>query len=449
MKEIAIIGGNISGITTTFLLQDEYDPSEVILLEKKPIRSTTPPMYAVMAASILEKMLNQFGIDSAIEPFIYDLTQIHDVEGKVVLEFQTPLSIVDLPSFREKFSCIIDTNYIVDRAEVISYREVNEQKRKLSVRNQHIDIIETNNIIDASGFDWFYTKEAMRIEEYIPFKHNFFTFYQAIIETSRIPIEREALHISFNEYATPGGFSILFSTNSDRLWVLGFYNKFLTHKTPIESVNTVKNALGIVGRVSQIRSKEIFLGRPLLQISPQNNIFLVGASNLSVYPVLVSGAIYNIFTTQEVVKFLLKLLDSQRTPKEISFELNSYYTKTLFPISEIFDAFRVLLLTVRREILEDFITLSLEILETIFRSPPTDIGIELIQMLIRLISSPKVSKKILTILRSVYELLEAFKSKSDEDTDSWMPFVRLFSTKYSKQVTQLVPISLAKEFHLD
>ena len=93
MKEIAIIGGNISGITTTFLLQDEYDPSEVILLEKKPIRSTTPPMYAVMAASILEKMLNQFGIDSAIEPFIYDLTQIHDVEGKVVLEFQTPLSL--------------------------------------------------------------------------------------------------------------------------------------------------------------------------------------------------------------------------------------------------------------------------------------------------------------------------------------------------------------------
>lgn len=445
MKKVAIIGGNISGLTTIFSLQDELEPSEVVLIEKNHYDLKTAPLYGVTLASIFEKILNHFDISFTTEPLIYDLTQIHDSDGKIVMEFQTPISIVDLPLFQLKFSKSIGQEYVLDRTKAMKFQSLHGKNiLRISTTGRRSGIIEATTTIDSSGFDWFLARESMEREEYNFFRHNYFTFYQVVLETTRTSIEREALHIIFNEYAVPGGFAVLFSPTSDKTWILGFYNAFLTHRTPLDSINTVKNSLGIIGRITHIFSREIFLGRPLLTISPFSSVFLFGASNLGVYPTLFSGIVYNITATQKLAGFLLRLLDSYMSPEEISLRINNYYAKMLFPISEIFDAIRILLLSIRSNILEDLITWNLELLKMIFFGQSSNIGDRLLQILIRFLSSPQISKKAMIILRSIHELLEVFKDMPSDSMSSWIEFAQSFSREYSKRVTQLVPKNLAE-----
>ncbi|MCR8471569.1 MAG: hypothetical protein NDP11_00800, partial [Crenarchaeota archaeon] len=292
--KLVIIGGGQAGLTATLLLQDELEHSEMLLLEKDPYDPKLESLYVISPGSSFEEMVRSLGIDKLEEIAFYDLIQMHDYNGRTIFEYEIPVAIVNMSLLRWALSRLIDGEFIREQTQAIKIQKESEEKAiKILAAGRSSKVFEANSIIDSSGFDWFLTREVMKREGYELFRHNSFLFYQALLESTRIPIDKEALHVVFNEFAVPGGIAFLFSLENDKILISGYYNTYLTSKTPRESANIIKNSFGVVGRIVNIHSRRIILGRPLLLVSPSESVFLLGASNLGIYPTIFSGIVHN------------------------------------------------------------------------------------------------------------------------------------------------------------
>lgn len=446
LLRLVIIGGGLAGLGTAFILQDELEPSEMLLLEKERYDPKSSSLSTASLGSSFEKTLRSLGIDASEGVTFYDAIQIHNWDGKVLLEYDIPIAIADVSFLRWEFSRLIRKEYIREHTEVTRIqRKSNERNIEILTSGKTSEVYKASSIIDSSGFDWFLTKEAIETERYEFFRHNDYVFYQALLESTRVPIDKETIHIIFNEFAVPGGFAILFNPERDKVLISGYYNVSLTSRTPRESANVVKNSLGIVGRLVGIYSRRIPLGRPLLLISPYESMFLIGASNLGVYPTIFSGVIYNNSTTEKLTRTILKLMDSGIPSEDVSLRINAYHVRSIFPQSEALDILRAALLLLRSAELEDISARIFEIFSKLLSSELIISNKYMVEILMNLLSDSRVLKKIIALLKVAYDLLKLSENIPTDSMNSQTEFAKFFSSQYSQKMNGLLPQSLVEK----
>lgn len=446
LLKLVIIGGGQAGLTATLLLQDELEHSEMLLLEKDPYDPKLESLYVISPGSSFEEMVRSLGIDKLEEIAFYDLIQMHDYNGRTIFEYEIPVAIVNMSLLRWALSRLIDGEFIREQTQAIKIQKESEEKAiKILAAGRSSKVFEANSIIDSSGFDWFLTREVMKREGYELFRHNSFLFYQALLESTRIPIDKEALHVVFNEFAVPGGIAFLFSLENDKILISGYYNTYLTSKTPRESANIIKNSFGVVGRIVNIHSRRIILGRPLLLVSPSESVFLLGASNLGIYPTIFSGIVHNNDIVRKLTRTVLNLMDSGIPLEEISAKINDYNAKVIFPFSEILDIIRVILLMMRSATLEDaYVWIPKLLLKTSFLEQIAS-GEQMIRIATSLLSDSKLLRIVTNLLGVVYELLRISDGIPMSSTQSQAEFIKYFSTEYSQRINKLLPSYLVEK----
>lgn len=439
MLDFVIVGGNIAGLLSARLLAED---NKISLIEKDPLEKPIKKL-PMLIAEYFSKDLDKNGIViDEMEPIFFDEVHLHDSDGKTILEANLPFFSINYGSIRRQITKTLDGLDIRDKCTVSGkYIESTEYIKKIRIENKKQDVLGARYIIDASGFDMFLTKRVMCLEQHTIRRHNIYMVFRALYKDASHNLDKTAIHFFINNTITPGGLSIILALN-DEVHIIGFCNKYMSSLSIEKRCNWAKNTLGIFARLTKIKRYEIILGKPLLTAT-YKNAFLLGASNMSIYPIFFSGIPHNLEQTNFLAKQIYDLTSEE---KELDEMMHEYSTKSLpnrilRGLSN--DIFRLLLLAIRDYEIEEIAD---KILETIklFTMFPQKIDIVAINIIASIFEGSKIAVTIQKLLRLAVELYKAYTIKY-ESKNEIIKAAREFNKIYEKNIKDLLKRGLDKK----
>ena len=437
--DFIIIGGNIAGLLSAKILVED---NKISLIEKDPIDNPSKEV-PLLIAGYFSNMLERKGIEiDKMDPIFFDEVHVHGSDGRTVLETNFEFLVSNYGKMRRETLRTIDGLNIRDKCVVAGkYIEDTELIKKIMIENKKRDVLEAKYIIDASGFDMFLTKRVMSIERHTIRRHNMYTFFHALYKDAHHRIEKSAIHFLINNTTTPGGISVIFSLN-DEIHIFGFYNRRLSSIMVEKRCNWIKNMLGIFARLSKIEKHDIVLGKPLLTAS-YKNAFLLGASNMSIYPLFFSGIPHNVEQTDALTRLIYNLTSDEKEPCELMLEYNIKSLSNRIFRGILNDFFRLLLISIRDEEIEEIADKVIDLIK-MFTMFPRKVDIFALDIASTILRNSRMAIKLQQILRLAVDLYRTFDMQYDS-MDKMIKTAREFNLAYDKNIKDILKQELNKK----
>jgi len=346
------VGSGIAGLVSSEILCDEF---KTMVVEAKPSDELGLNNKVLMLESQLRN-LERVGLEvNSIDAYVFDNTQIHDVNGKVIFEYSYPLVILDLNQVLRSLLKNAEVDIMLGTKATGRIDLKRKEFLRVGVEGRKRESIQTRYLVDASGRYLYVSRRGMIAQGYRLSKHNIYHFYQSIVsDLGRICVDKSSIHLILSDIHSPGGFSWCF-VRGDKAYIQGFYNSFLSSVSSRMRSLFVKNSLGIVGRLSIVKKWTVPLGHPILSPAYERSFFM-GSSNMSIYPLFVSGIGHNIVQTMDLSKKLARIVGSNNIADEGYIEYMRHYTKNHIFRGFLNDFLRIMFLELRTQNIEDLAT---------------------------------------------------------------------------------------------
>ena len=441
--DFLVIGGGLAGILSASILGEDY---RVLVVEKKPIEDLGRDIWILIDEGSLRN-LEKFGLDlNQLDVDIYDEIQVHDANGRVLLEYSYPLAVVEL---RKLYKTLIENLEVKlkDKSEVLESLVEKDRIRKIKIANKKSEVVHTNFLIDASGLSFHISKKSIAEERYRLYTHNVFRFFQGMFLDAYGNIDKSMLHLTICDISTPGGFSWAFIVR-DRAYVMGFHNEYLSSViSPEQRVNIIRNSLGIFGRFSRVHQWRVLMGHPMINPT-YKNVFVVGMANLSIYPLFTSGIGYNSVQTSDLAKTIIDVLDSETELDNVSYRYSIAYLRKHIHRGVLNDILRLLLLGMRSYQIEGIACMVLELMSIMSKSLRASINHSLLMELVtELLSDVGLTKRIQRIANMIIELYKVYERIPKNIGELIKDAIR-FNAVYDKKVGEILNKQLCERISL-
>ena len=438
MVDFLVVGCGVAGLSVAGFLSEDYD---VCVVERNPKEHIGGDLWAIIGERGYQRLQNLGAERLETPPVFFDEVRIYDSEGRQILEHQTSLVAIELRSLMRALIKCYDGFAIVDKTIANSYKIGRDGViEKLSVCGKKHEVYAPAFVVDASGYSMFFARRKLQAENRLLFRHNVFDFFHAEFSDIYKPPDKEALHIMFSDWSTPGGISITFF-QGDRAKICGFYNRYLSSLPTARRCNQIKNSLGFFARLLWARNRSIILSYPLFCPS-YGNVFLVGAATLSVYPIFFSGISQNIGLMAKLPEKIAEVVERSTTVQETMFE----YAKALIPMlyrGMLNDAIRILLVSMRSQDIERIADTVLEAMKILTRHEHVSEG-DIFGVVLSLLQYDRLMHRLSDIAAMFVELYEVLRKPMGSLLDV-NRLAKEFSKRYIKNVSEIVGDLLAEK----
>jgi len=273
-------------------------------------------------------------------------------------------------------------------------------------------------------------------ERHYLFGHNIYKFFQSSIRDIHTDVDKAMLHLVMCDVYTPGGFSVTFFNKNNAI-VCGFYNEYMSKIPASERVNYIKNSLGILGILYETHTWRIPMCHPLVDVA-YGNIFLLGASTLSIYPKFTSGVVHNMDLTKGMITQLIRIINEQDDISHAGYVYTQSYIYNHIYRGLVNDIIRLLLLTMRSSEIEEVMNIVIGFIKDLSKEKVSILDIpNMATFASKFLGRPNVARIIQKLMNTIIQLYLLLKD-FPKDKNNLVEWSREYNENYFSRVKDIV-----------